>query len=118
MVAGPAFTASRPAPGANPPLPTTYPARCRGSSYSARRMGSIFRAGLFDGGVAIITGGGSGIGLAIASALGELGAKVAIGGRDLQRLARAKTELEGKGVTVHAAPCDIRDVEQVATFVA
>jgi citronellol/citronellal dehydrogenase len=81
-------------------------------------MASIFRSGLFDGGVAIVTGGGSGIGLAIAGALGELGAKVAIGGRDLERLTRAKAELEGKGIAVHAAPCDIRDVEQVAAFVA
>jgi len=33
-------------------------------------MASIFRPGLFEGQVAIVTGGGSGIGLAIAETLG------------------------------------------------
>jgi citronellol/citronellal dehydrogenase len=81
-------------------------------------MPSIFRPGLFQDHVAIVTGGGSGIGLAIAHALGELGAKVAIAGRDPERLARAKGELEAKGIAVHAAPCDIREPEQVAAYVA
>jgi citronellol/citronellal dehydrogenase len=80
-------------------------------------MPSIFRPGLFDGHVAIVTGGGSGIGLAIAHTLCELGAKVAIGGRDVEKLARAREALSAHGGVVHAAPCDIRDVEQVAAFV-
>ena len=80
-------------------------------------MPSIFRPGLFDGHVAIVTGGGSGIGLAIARTLCELGAKVAIGGRDVEKLARAKEALAATGAVVHAGPCDIRDVEQVAAFV-
>ena len=37
-------------------------------------MQHIFRAGLFDGEVAIVTGGGTGIGLAVARELGTLGA--------------------------------------------
>jgi citronellol/citronellal dehydrogenase len=80
-------------------------------------MASIFRAGLFDGQVAIVTGGGSGIGLAIAETLGELGAKVAICGRKAERLAGAKARLEGLGIVTHAAPCDIREPEQIAAFV-
>jgi citronellol/citronellal dehydrogenase len=80
-------------------------------------MPSIFRPGLFDGHVAIVTGGGSGIGLAIAHTLCELGAKVAIGGRDVDKLARAKEALAVHGRPVHAGACDIRDVEQVAAFV-
>jgi NAD(P)-dependent dehydrogenase (short-subunit alcohol dehydrogenase family) len=81
-------------------------------------MASIFRAGLFEGGVAIVTGGGSGIGLAIAGALGELGAKVAIAGRDPERLAGAQAQLASKGITVHAGRCDIREADQVTAFVA
>jgi citronellol/citronellal dehydrogenase len=80
-------------------------------------MPSIFRPGLFEGQVAIVTGGGSGIGLAIARSLCELGARVAICGRDAAKLERARGELSGSGATVHAATCDIREVEQVAAFV-
>jgi NAD(P)-dependent dehydrogenase (short-subunit alcohol dehydrogenase family) len=80
-------------------------------------MPSIFRPGLFDGHVAIVTGGGSGIGLAIARTLCELGCRVAIGGRDAAKLQRAADGLAERGWKVHAATCDIREVEQVASFV-
>ena len=56
-------------------------------------MPSIFRKGLFDGHVAIVTGGGSGIGLSTAIALGELGAKVAICGRKKEKLEAAEQKL-------------------------
>jgi len=80
-------------------------------------MPSIFRPGLFAGQVAIVTGGGSGIGLAIAETLGELGAKVAICGRTADKLARAKARLEAQGVTVFASQCDIREPDAIASFV-
>jgi citronellol/citronellal dehydrogenase len=79
---------------------------------------SIFRPGLFAGHVAVVTGGGSGIGLAIARTLCELGASVAIAGRSADKLEAARVKLAGSGWAVHAATCDIRDVEQVAKFVA
>jgi citronellol/citronellal dehydrogenase len=80
-------------------------------------MPSIFRPGLFDGHVAIVTGGGSGIGLAIVHTLCELGARVAINGRDATKLQAAQDALGKHGWKVHAAPCDIREPEQVAAFV-
>ncbi len=80
-------------------------------------MPSIFRPGLFDGHVAIVTGGGSGIGLAIAATLCELGARVAINGRDPQKLETAKAQLARHGFRVHAAACDIREPDAVAAFV-
>lgn len=80
-------------------------------------MPSVFRPGLFDGHVAIVTGGGSGIGLAIAKTLAELGAKVAIGSRDAAKLDHARTALAAHGARIHTAPCDIREPEQVAAFV-
>ncbi|MGD0524466.1 MAG: SDR family oxidoreductase [Polyangiaceae bacterium] len=80
-------------------------------------MPSIFRPGLFDGHVAIVTGGGSGIGLAIARTLSELGAKVAIAGRDAAKLEAAKADLSARGATVFAGKCDIREPEQIASFV-
>ena len=42
---------------------------------------TIFQAGLFEGQVAVVTGGGTGIGFATASELVTLGADVAICGR-------------------------------------
>jgi citronellol/citronellal dehydrogenase len=80
-------------------------------------MPSIFRPGLFEGHVAIVTGGGSGIGFAIARTLSELGAKVAIGGRKQERLDAAKAEFAKLGHTVFTHPCDIRELEHVAAFV-
>ncbi len=79
-------------------------------------MPSIFRQGLFEGHVAIVTGGGSGIGLAIARTLGELGAKVAISGRKPEKLEAARADLDKRGINVFASPCDIRDIEQIAVF--
>ena len=76
-------------------------------------METIFRSGLMNGHVAIVTGGGSGIGLAIAKSLTALGAKVAICGRKPERLEAAKKELPD----VLAAPCDIREPDQIAKFV-
>jgi citronellol/citronellal dehydrogenase len=83
-------------------------------------MASIFRPGLFDGHVAIVTGGGSGIGLAVGRVLHELGAAVAICGRDAAKLERARAALLATGHSGHvlSATCDIRDVDQVAAFVS
>jgi citronellol/citronellal dehydrogenase len=81
-------------------------------------MASIFREGLYEGKVAVVTGGGSGIGFAIARTLIELGARVAICGRDPARLEAARAKLTGRGGPVHAAKCDIRQVEDVEAFVS
>jgi citronellol/citronellal dehydrogenase len=81
-------------------------------------MASIFRPGLFEGHVAIITGGGSGIGLATAHSMGELGAKIAICGRNPEKLEVGRTELAARGIVTFARTCDIRDVEQVDAFVS
>jgi citronellol/citronellal dehydrogenase len=80
-------------------------------------MPSIFREGLFEGQVALVTGGGSGIGLAIARTLAELGAKVALAGRKADKLELAARDLQDRGAVVCALPCDIRETDQVAAFV-
>ena len=55
-------------------------------------MPNIFRKGLFEGQVAVVTGGGSGIGLSTAIALGELGARIAICGRKKDKLEAAERD--------------------------
>ena len=79
-------------------------------------MPTIFKSGLFEGQTAIVTGGGSGIGLAIARSLGELGAKIAICGRKADKLEAGAAALRAMGITTYAAPCDIRDAQQVLAF--
>lgn len=80
-------------------------------------MQHLFRDGIFAGDVALVTGGGTGIGLQVARELGSLGAKIAICGRRPEPLEAAKTQLEAEGIAVFAAPCDIRKPELVETFV-
>ncbi len=74
----------------------------------------VFAPGILRDRVAIVTGGGSGIGLATAAELGRLGAKLAICGRTQAKLDTAKQEL---GADCLALPCDIREPAQVEAFV-
>jgi NAD(P)-dependent dehydrogenase (short-subunit alcohol dehydrogenase family) len=64
---------------------------------------------------ALITGGGSGIGLAIAKLFLDEGAKVAITGRDAAKIDRAVQQLGGDRVMAHAA--DVSDPDQVRRLV-
>jgi citronellol/citronellal dehydrogenase len=79
----------------------------------------IFAAGTFAGDVALITGGGSGIGLTCARELVRLGARVVICGRTAEKLEAAAAELAavGKPDDVLAVPCDIREPAQVEALV-
>jgi NADP-dependent 3-hydroxy acid dehydrogenase YdfG len=81
-------------------------------------MEQLFRAGLFDGEVAIVTGGGTGIGRVVARELGQLGAKIAIAGRRPEPLEDTRAALSAEGIEVLAKTCDIRKPEEVQAFVA
>lgn len=76
----------------------------------------VFAPGLFTDVVALVTGGGSGIGLATARELHRLGAKVGICGRDPAKLAAA-AESFGDADRVLAQACDIREPSQVEALV-
>lgn len=80
-------------------------------------MDRVFAEGLFDGQVALITGGGTGIGLCVAEEIGRLGGKVAICGRRLEPLEEAAKKLEAQGIEVHAATADIREVDAIDALV-
>ncbi len=70
---------------------------------------SVFRPGLFDGQVALITGGGSGIGRGIADLLASLGAHVVLASRKLERVEAAAAEIVAAGGKASAKAVDVRD---------
>lgn len=81
---------------------------------------SFFAPDLFQGQVAIVTGGGSGIGLEVARELGKLGANVAICGRKPDKIDAALVSLRESGLSdehLLGGTCDIRDAQQIETFV-
>jgi peroxisomal 2,4-dienoyl-CoA reductase len=78
---------------------------------------SVFRAGLFDGQVALITGGGSGIGRGIADLLATLGAHVVLASRKLERVEAAAAEIVAAGGKASAVVVDVRNVDLVRTVV-
>ncbi len=70
------------------------------------------------GRVAVITGGGQGIGFCTAQALGEAGAKIVVAEKLPERVAKATAELTALGISAQGMTLDVTDsgaVEAVAT---
>ena len=74
---------------------------------------SAFAPDAFADKVAVITGGGKGIGRRIALGFARLGASGVIAGRDADALDRTAGEIEAAGAQALAVPTDIRDVDTV-----
>ncbi len=74
--------------------------------------------GQLDGKVAIVTGGGSGIGKGIARAYAEEGCAVVIAGRNAQRLDAVAEELRATGSTIVPIPTNVTDEAQVKALFA
>lgn len=72
----------------------------------------MFKDDALAGKEALITGGGSGLGLTMARKYLELGASVTILGRSEDRLGNAVRELNA-GERLRALPCDVREPEQI-----
>lgn len=66
---------------------------------------------------ALVTGSSQGIGLAIAEGLAQAGAKIILNGRDLNKLKKAKADLEKKGIKSSAANFDVTNEEEVETAI-
>jgi citronellol/citronellal dehydrogenase len=76
---------------------------------------AIFRDGLLEGVVALVSGGGSGIGRATALELARLGARVTVCGRREQPL-RETVAMHTSG-TIEASVCDVREEQEVLGLV-
>jgi len=71
-----------------------------------------------SGRVALVTGGGTGIGRATALLLAERGADVAVAGRRAEPLEKTAADIEALGRRALAVPCDVRKAEAVREMVA
>ena len=78
---------------------------------------SVFHPGLYDGQVALITGGGSGIGRGIADLLAALGAHVVLASRKIDRVEAAAAEIRNAGGKASGVAVDVRDQELVKQMV-
>lgn len=79
---------------------------------------SVFRPGLFEDSVIIVSGGGSGIGRCIAHELASLGARIALLGRTPGKLQRVREELGLDDTRVMTHCCDLRDEPAVIEAIA
>lgn len=74
----------------------------------------MLKDGSLENQVIVVTGGGSGLGKAMSKYFLELGAKVVISSRNMEKLEKAKQELEtATGGTVLPVQCDIRHYNEV-----
>jgi 7-alpha-hydroxysteroid dehydrogenase len=69
-----------------------------------------------DGRAAIVSGGGRGIGRAIALGLAEAGARVAVGARTRAQLDEVVRTIESRGGRALAVECDVSDEAQLAAL--
>ncbi len=79
---------------------------------------SVFRPGLFEGEIVIVTGAGSGIGRCTAHELAALGATVVLIGRKAEKLEAVAAEITEDGGEADIAVCDIRVEETVRDTIA
>ncbi|SEP17178.1 NADP-dependent 3-hydroxy acid dehydrogenase YdfG [Rhodospirillales bacterium URHD0017] len=71
---------------------------------------------LQNGQVAVVTGAASGIGFALAEALGGRGLTVVLADVETDALEAARAALAGRGIVVHAHVCDVADAAAVDDF--
>ena len=77
----------------------------------------MFGPEMFKGRVAVVTGGGTGIGLAVAKRLGGFGARIVIGSRNSANLEAGSAELRHAGLDPLTVQIDVRNPEQVDELV-
>lgn len=78
---------------------------------------AVFSQDALLGRTALITGGGTGIGFAIAQALAGAGARIVLASRKLDRLEAAAAALRSDGAEVLAVAADVREPDAVQSAV-
>jgi NAD(P)-dependent dehydrogenase (short-subunit alcohol dehydrogenase family) len=81
-------------------------------------MTPVLADGTFAGKVAVVTGGGSGLGRAFALEFARLGAEVVVAGRRPEPLDETAALIAQDGGAALAHPTDVRDPDQVDALVA
>jgi NAD(P)-dependent dehydrogenase (short-subunit alcohol dehydrogenase family) len=79
---------------------------------------AVFAPDLLSGKVVLITGGGTGLGLAMAKTFGALGARLVIASRSEEHLESGAAVLREAGVDTLTLACDVRDADAVKSTVA
>ncbi|MFO8231966.1 MAG: SDR family oxidoreductase [Longimonas sp.] len=79
-------------------------------------MSNIFADDLLDGEHIVITGGGTGLGRAMAERCAALGASVTINGRRTEPLDETVAAIEEDGGIANGISCNVRDAESVNAF--
>ncbi len=79
---------------------------------------TVYRPDLFKGRVALVSGGGSGIGRATALLFARLGATVVLCGRTLEKLEAVADFIRARGGTVMCQSVNVREPEQVDALYA
>ncbi|MCD9624118.1 SDR family oxidoreductase [Rhabdothermincola salaria] len=95
---------------ATPPAPTPAPGLPDAPPLGA----SALPEGTYDGTVVFVTGGGTGLGAAIATEFARLGASIVIASRKPEHLEAGHERIAELGAPVVTVGCDIRDPEQIA----
>ena len=80
-------------------------------------MSEIFKPQLLAGKNALVTGGGSGINLAIAKRFAEHGASVGLIGRTREKLDSAAADIRKSDVKASGFPADVRDYDALAAAI-
>ncbi len=75
---------------------------------------TVYRDGLFADRTVLVSGAAGGIGLAIATLFGRLGATIVTCGRDPEKLAAVEEQLGSIGIDCWSVPMTIREPDQVA----
>jgi NAD(P)-dependent dehydrogenase (short-subunit alcohol dehydrogenase family) len=74
---------------------------------------SALSPGTFDGVTVFVTGGGTGLGKAIATEFARAGASIVIASRKDEHLDAGRAAIEAIGAEVVTVPCDIRDPDSI-----